>query len=219
MTADDVKLVQKPKKQPTSWIGRMLGFESAKEKKKRLRKEARERREQRKKDIQAQREKDAAAASEQEPLIKSEAEKQKEKEEKEDDMKQMISMIKNLTGLWEDDPDDSDWLHIEKHDHNNPGKPESMGYICYSLQIWPKDKANTCPVGTGRSEPNLNPFCPPPVGRLKWSWNPFVLGTQLCGPKICFYFTCCLLCAAFCMLMIFCQPFLNLMINIIFFFG
>lgn len=46
--------------------------------------------------------------------------------------------------------------------------------------------------------------------------NPFVLGSELCGPALCAKFSCCLLCVAFIVLMIFCQPFLNIMINIIF---
>ena len=52
------------------------------------------------------------------------------------------------------------------------------------------------------------------MGRLKWSWNPFVLGSQLCGPKLCFYFTCCLLVSVIIVLMIFCQPAMNLVISV-----
>jgi hypothetical protein len=40
----------------------------------------------------------------------------------------------------------------------------------HSVQIWPKDKALVMPAGAGRNEPNSNPFCPPPVGRFKFSW-------------------------------------------------
>ena len=58
----------------------------------------------------------------------------------------------------------------------NTGVATPMGEICYSIQIWPKEKALVMPVGAARSEPNTNPYLPPPVGRLKWSWNPFVLG-------------------------------------------
>lgn len=91
-----------------------------------------------------------------------------------------------------------------------------MGSICYSIQIWPKDKATAMAVGPARTEPNTNPFCPPPVGRLQFSWNPFVMGAALCGPKLCSAIFCCLLCMAFILLMIFCQPFLNIIINLIF---
>ncbi len=46
--------------------------------------------------------------------------------------------------------------------------------------------------------------------------NPFVLGSELCGPALCAQLFCCLLCMAFIALMIFCQPFLNIIINLIF---
>ena len=46
-------------------------------------------------------------------------------------------------------------------------------------------KAELNKVAGGRSEPNNNPFLPPPVGRLKFTLNPFVMGSQLCGPKLC----------------------------------
>lgn len=42
------------------------------------------------------------------------------------------------------------------------------------------------------------------------------MGSELCGPKLCAYFTCCLVCAGFITLMIFCQPFINIIINLIF---
>lgn len=46
--------------------------------------------------------------------------------------------------------------------------------------------------------------------------NPFVMGAALCGPALCAKIFCCLLCMAFIALMIFCQPFLNIIINLIF---
>ena len=80
------------------------------------------------------------------------------------------------SGLWGDiDPPDSQWLKLSVTDKNT-GETTPKGEICYSIQIWPKDKALVMPVGAARSEPNTNPYLPPPVGRLKWSWNPFVLG-------------------------------------------
>ena len=94
-----------------------------------------------------------------------------------------------------------------------------MGSIAYSVQIWPKEKALLMPVGAARNDPNTNPFLPPPVGRLKFSWNPFVLGSELCGPALCAQLFCCLICIGFVLLMVFAQPFLTLMINILFFFA
>ena len=37
------------------------------------------------------------------------------------------------------------------------------------------DRAKSNPVGKGRSDPNHSPWCPPPVGRFEWSWNPITL--------------------------------------------
>ena len=125
--------------------------------------------------------------------------------------------MKQFLGLWpdEDPVEPHSWYKLEKSDHNG-GKPVPMGSICYSVQIWPKAMAEMHPAGAARGDPNSNPFLPPPVGRLKFSWNPFVLGSALCGPKLCFYFSCCLICAAFILIMIFCQPFLNIIINLVF---
>jgi hypothetical protein len=151
-------------------------------------------------------------------LLEEDGEKSEE-EKKDDDaqeMKDMVTSFKNMTGLWDIDPDDSAWYHLETKDKNDPTKVTPMGSICYSIQIWPKDKATVMAVGAARSEPNTNPFLPPPVGRLKFSWNPFVLGSELCGPALCAQIFCCLLCIAFIVLMIFCQPFLNIIINLIF---
>jgi hypothetical protein len=64
----------------------------------------------------------------------------------------------------------SSWYHLEQRDKNDPTKVTPMGSICYSIQIWPKDKAIVMPAGAARTEPNSNPFLPPPVGRLKFSW-------------------------------------------------
>ena len=85
-------------------------------------------------------------------------------------------VINMILGLWGDiDPPDSKWLKLSVTDKNT-GETTPKGEVCYSIQIWPKDKALVMPVGAARSEPNTNPYLPPPVGRLKWSWNPFVLG-------------------------------------------
>lgn len=144
--------------------------------------------------------------------VKTEAEQEADDEE---EMKEQVRSIKNATGLWDEDQADSSWINFTQKDHNT-GQTKAMGSLSISLQIWPKEKAEARPVGAGRNTPNENPFLPPPVGRLRWSWNPFVLGSQLCGPKLCAGFTCCLVCTAFIVLMIFCQPFLNIIINLIF---
>ena len=51
------------------------------------------------------------------------------------------------------------------------------------MEILPQWKANMERVGKGREEPNLDPYCPPPVGRFKFSLNPFTNLNQCVGPK------------------------------------
>ena len=46
------------------------------------------------------------------------------------------------------------------------------GYVQCSLRIYPKDIVEKKPQGTGREEPNNDPHCPPPEGRLELSINP-----------------------------------------------
>ena len=150
------------------------------------------------------------------PLLDDDAAaKQREMDDEEKEAAETASWLKSLAGIPGNDPADSKWLKLML-DHNT-GVREPRGQLCVNVQIWPKDKAIVMPVGARRDDPNTNPYLPPPVGRLKWSWNPFVLGSQLCGPWICAQVFCCLLSITFVVLMIFCQPFLTLMINIIFF--
>ena len=44
-----------------------------------------------------------------------------------------------------------------------------------SLEIYPIKVAELCKIGKGREEPNVNPYLPPPVGRMAFSLNPFNL--------------------------------------------
>lgn len=113
------------------------------------------------------------------------------------------------------DPPDSGWLNMDRQHPKKPGQREPMGKLCVSIEIFPSDTAKMNPAGSGRRAPNKNPRCPPPTGRLKWSWNPFVMGAQLCGPKICCYITCFLLTGVFIVLMIYCQPFANIILWIL----
>jgi hypothetical protein len=42
-----------------------------------------------------------------------------------------------------------------------------------SLEVLPSWKATISIVGKGRDEPNVNPYLPPPVGRISFTLNPF----------------------------------------------
>jgi hypothetical protein len=150
---------------------------------------------------------DKPKEEEEQPLVQPQAADEDDLE----DMREMINGLKEMTGLWDMQPPDSDWFHMTRRNEET-GEHEPMGSLCYSLQIWPKDKANVMAAGSGRSDPNNDPYLPPPTGRLKFSWNPFAMCIELCGPALCMKIMCCLICLGFMFLMIFCQPALNAMI-------
>ena len=61
----------------------------------------------------SKKEEDAAAEEEKDPLVvDGEANEKTEEEKKDDDdaeTKEAVTTFKNMTGLWDIDPDDSDW--------------------------------------------------------------------------------------------------------------
>jgi len=79
-------------------------------------------------------------------------------------------------------------------------KGAEAGYVELSLELLPKEVADTKAAGFGRSEPNDNPKLPDPTGRLSLSLNPFTNIASLVGPqiarKICCY-CCCFFCVFF----------------------
>ena len=74
---------------------------------------------------------------------------------------------------------------------------EKSGRVMCSLEILPKKNAELDIVGKGREDPNVNPYLPPPVGRIEFTLNPFKMMNQCVGPKFrrrCYYYClCCLL--------------------------
>lgn len=67
-----------------------------------------------------------------------------------------------------------------------------VGKLTITMELVPMDAAKAAGVGKGRAEPNHSPWCPPPVGRFKWSWNPCTLFMRLVGPKARAKICCCL---------------------------
>jgi len=59
---------------------------------------------------------------------------------------------------------------------------ETLGEICVSLMIVPKEIAKTKPVGQGRNDPNQHPYLPPPTGRIQFTMNPKKIFEQMIGP-------------------------------------
>jgi len=130
-----------------------------------------------------------------------------------DDAAEFINSLKEMSGLFPElDPPNSTWLKMMRKD--NEGKMQPMGKVCISMELVPEADAEIDPVAFGRGDPNHSPYCPPPVGRLKFSWNPFSMIKQFVGPKVCCYCMCVLACAVFILLMIYAGPVLNLLITI-----
>ncbi len=88
-----------------------------------------------------------------------------------------------------------------------------MGKCLLGVQVWPMEKAEVQPVGNGRSDPNSQPFLPPPAGRLRFSYNPFVMGSELLGPKICAKITCICCCVISILLLVYFSGFFNLLLS------
>lgn len=95
------------------------------------------------------------------------------------------------------------WFPVKRFDSD---KNEWLdgGEVQCTLHLYPKDDAEKNPQGIGRDEPNNDPFCPPPVGRIELSLNPFKMLMQLIPPKlrrqICCAL-CCLVCLSLCVIM------------------
>ena len=89
--------------------------------------------------------------------------------------KKVLSNIEFL-GKDEDEEGVKFWVQLEKN-----GK--KGGRVLCSLEIVPDWYAEAYPVGKGRESPNVEPYLPPPVGRLSFTLNPIKMFTQLVGPR------------------------------------
>ena len=81
-----------------------------------------------------------------------------------------------FAGKDEDEEGVKFWVQMEKN-----GK--KGGRVLCSLEVLPQWYADLHPVGVGRGEPNMNPYLPPPVGRIKFTLNPIKMLNQFTGPK------------------------------------
>ena len=82
------------------------------------------------------------------------------------------------------------------------------GRVLCSIEVVPEWYAELHPVGKGREEPNMNPYLPPPVGRIKFTLNPITCLNQFTGPKFrkkCYKITCIICCIVY---LIFLIPYL-----------
>lgn len=74
-----------------------------------------------------------------------------------------------------------------------PNEEKTQGKMEISIELLPQTVAQQLPAGFGRSDPNQNPFLPPPEGRFELSWNPFKMLKELLGDRL--YYK---LCGGFC---------------------
>jgi len=67
----------------------------------------------------------------------------------------------------------------------HPNFPEDNAQMQISLQLVPISLVPQVAAGPGRSDPNMNPFLPPPEGRLNLSlFHPWDMLRDICGDKI-----------------------------------
>ena len=89
------------------------------------------------------------------------------------------------------------WVQCYKGKKEAAGQGEKSGRVMCSLEILPKKYAEIDKVGKGRDNPNVNPYLPPPFGRIEFTLNPFKMMNQCVGPKYrrkCYcYCLCCIL--------------------------
>jgi hypothetical protein len=92
----------------------MFSKESEAQKQAREKLERKVRKEEREKERQAQREKDVMESGDKDttPLLSAEALERKKKKEEDEDAEEMVSLIKNMTGLWPDDPEASEYVFL-----------------------------------------------------------------------------------------------------------
>ena len=68
--------------------------------------------------------------------------------------------------------EDSFWVDMKDKDGNLNGK------MRIQISIVPKEHHENNENSEARSEPNHSPYLPPPIGRMKFSWNPWTMLNQ-----------------------------------------
>lgn len=86
--------------------------------------------------------------------------------------------------------EDATWLKMSYYNQKKK-KLRHRGQLALSISIVPEADAASMPAGKGRSEPNTNPYLPPPVGRMTFSFNPFAMIFLLVPHEI----LCCICCS------------------------
>ena len=111
--------------------------------------------------------------------------------------KKIMSNIE-FVGNDEDEEGLKFWVQMEKDGIKG-------GRVLCSLEVVPEWYADLYPVGKGRDEPNMNPYLPPPFGRVKFTLNPITCLNQFTGPKFrkkCYKHVCIAFCIIYLIFMI-----------------
>jgi hypothetical protein len=100
---------------------------------------------------------------------------------------------------WDKDGE-SFWLPMLSR-NSETGEMEDNGHVRIRVDITTMEYAETNKIGSARNDPNMEPFLPPPIGRISFSFNPCDMYKQLIGPKMrrkiaiwCSIFICAVLC-------------------------
>ena len=112
----------------------------------------------------------------------------------------IFNQINVYLGVGDSVADDADWFNIEFNSRESTSA-EYLGRIAVSMSIVPEVEYENDPVGSGRNEPNKDPYLPPPNGRLSFSLNPMAIFYELCSPRVICAIICCLCCMVLVVLM------------------
>jgi hypothetical protein len=64
-------------------------------------------------------------------------------------------------------------MTLTNNDEN--GKHITRGKVKVRIDITPIEWADQNKIGSGRNEPNIEPYLPPPIGRFHFTLNPLKL--------------------------------------------
>ena len=86
-----------------------------------------------------------------------------------------------------------EWVKLTFHDRER-NRLVQRGRVAISIHIVPEAEYENDPVGSGRSEPNKDPYLPPPTGRFSFSIDPIKILSELCPVWLRWCICCCCCC-------------------------
>jgi hypothetical protein len=113
----------------------------------------------------------------------------------ESNMTKIGKQIMTMLGVGKYIDEDADWIQLSIHDRE-ANRVRSRGEVAVGVYIVPKSEYESQAVGSGRGEPNQDPYLPPPTGRFSFSLDPMKILAELCPMwlRICLCCCCCCCC-------------------------